>query len=216
MRDILKKIVNPCFPNLTHRQLDPSRQLSGSSNLIIRAAEQKDLTNLSEVLATSFHDQSGIWRWAYPLWRLGIYEDLKIRLRSINPTSQCLVAIEPSSSQLGGGDRLTGTVEIGLRSTFSWQRPLHYPYISNLAVQKSSRRKGIAQKLLLACEQTALEWGFKDIYLHVMENNHHARQLYIKLGYNLCRIEPSWGYCILRQPRRLFLHKQLISTKSYR
>jgi ribosomal protein S18 acetylase RimI-like enzyme len=66
----------------------------------------------------------------------------------------------------------------------------------------------------LACEQTALDWGFPDIYLHVLENNHQARQLYLKTGYQLRQIEPSYGAWLLGRPKRLLLQKHLSTTPS--
>ncbi len=106
---------------------------------------------------------------------------------------------------------LVGTVEMGLRSPPTWisgeLRP--YPYISNLAVGTEFRRQGVAQQLLISCERTALDWGVEDIYLHVLENNHQARQLYLKRGYRLHQVESSICAWLLRQPRRLFLRKNL-------
>jgi ribosomal protein S18 acetylase RimI-like enzyme len=143
-------------------------------------------------------------RWAYPMLRLGIYEDLRNRLRSSSPHYVCLVAVA------GVSEELAGTVEIALRSPYSWQsRSSQYPYISNLAVKTSSRRRGVARQLLLACERTALEWGYSDLYLHVLENNHHARQLYLKTGYQVRLVEPSYSAWLFRHPKRLFLHKPL-------
>ena len=149
-------------------------------------------------------------RWAFPILRLGIYEDLRNRLRSTTPQYACLVAITTVSTAAGSREELAGTVEIAIRSSLSWQfRSSQYPYISNLAVKKSCRRQGVARQLLLACERTALEWGYSNLYLHVLENNHHARQLYLKTGYELCQVEPSYGAWLLRHPKRLLLQKYL-------
>lgn len=219
--------MNPCFP-LLHRQPERAAQPNGASDFIIRAAHQNDLTSLTEILADSFHPRSGIWALAYPLFRLGIYEDLRTRLRLIPPNYICLVAVDPTGStnqgsgeetsslapkaqerQAANADSVVGTVEIGLRPC-SWQPwNSQYPYISNLAVHHSCRRRGVAQQLLLCCERTALEWGFCDLYLHVLENNHQARQLYLKAGYRLHQSDPSWSDWLLGRPRRLFLHKHL-------
>lgn len=211
--------MNPCFFNLLHCQQDPAGQPTGASQLIIRTALQRDLTSLTEILAESFHPQTGIWAFAYPMFRLGIYEDLRNRIRSNSPNYICLVATLSRASgseedtQSSPGDYLVGTVEMALRSPSSWQGwGSQYPYISNLAVRMSCRRRGVARQLLLSCERTALQWGFRDLYLHVLENNHQARQLYLKTGYQLKRIDPSWETILFARPRRLFLHKQLLPT----
>jgi len=180
---------------------------SSTHPIQIRAAQSVDLSGVAEILADSFHSSDGIWGWAHPLVRLGIYEDLKNRLRS-NPSQQhiCLVAFATGS----GGNDLVGTVEMALRLNEFWQcaRP-RYLYLSNLAVHSSYRRRGVAQQLLLHCERIAISWGFQDLYLHVLENNYQARQLYFKLGYQLQQVDSGWGVWLLGRPRQLFLHKHL-------
>lgn len=162
---------------------------------------------LAEILTESFHAHEGIVEWFYPVLRLGIYEDLKNRLRTTPDRYVCLVA-EVVSSQ---GQDLVGTVEMAVRCHPPWQSTNdQYPYLSNLAVDPDFRRQGVAQQLLSNCEQVALEWGFSDLYLHVLENNHPARQLYLKAGYRLHRVEWHWTSWFFGQPRRLFLHKQLV------
>ncbi|NEO98439.1 MAG: GNAT family N-acetyltransferase [Symploca sp. SIO2E9] len=154
--------------------------------------------------------------WAYPMLRLGIYEDLRNRLRSNLPHYVCLVAIAQFSTVTGYREELAGTVEITLRSTSSWQiGKSQYPYVSNLAVRKSCRRHGVARQLLLSCEQTVREWGFQDIYLHVLEDNHQARQLYLKTGYKLRQVEFSYLSWWLRRPKRLFLQKHLTKERCH-
>ena len=209
--------VNPCFSFWTPYEPAPAGQdalAGGVSHITIRTAQVSDLTTLAEILADSFHPQTGIMRWAYPMLRLGIYEDLRNRLRSTSPHYVCLVAVAAVSTVAGSREELAGTVEIALRPP-SWQpRSSQYPYISNLAVKKSCRRQGVARQLLLACERTSLEWGFQDLYLHVLENNHQARQLYLKTGYQLRQVEPSYSAWLLGRPKRLFLHKHLTSVVS--
>lgn len=106
----------------------------------------------------------------------------------------------------GYREELVGTVELALRT--SWQPgSSQYPYISNLAVSHSCRRQGVARQLLLACERTSLEWGYSNLYLHVLENNHQARQLYLKAGYQFSQAESDLLSWLLGRPKRLFLQK---------
>lgn len=206
-------VVNPCFSFLTPYEPVPAGQdaiAAGASQFTVRTAQVRDLTSLAEILADSFHTRTGIMRWAYPVLRLGIYEDLRNRLRSSSPHYVCLVAVATTSTIADSREVLAGTVEIALRSPSSWQpHSSQYPYISNLAVSTSCRRRGVAKQLLLACERTAVEWGFQDLYLHVLENNYQARQLYLKTGYQLQQVEPSYGAWLLKHPKRLFLRKPL-------
>ncbi|MEQ9354188.1 N-acetyltransferase family protein [Coleofasciculus chthonoplastes] len=180
-----------------------------ASRLTIRRAKDQDLIALSEILADSFHSQQGLWRLVYPIWRLGIYEDLRNRLRGNSPHYACFVALNPDASGDSADGLLVGTVEIALRSPPSWQPQGHqYPYISNLAVRRCCRRRGVAGQLLLACERQSLAWGFPNLYLHVLDSNDQARQLYLKMGYQLYHLEPSYSLW-RRHPQRLLLRKRL-------
>jgi ribosomal protein S18 acetylase RimI-like enzyme len=107
-------------------------------------------------------------------------------------------------------DSLLGTVEISVKSPPLFQPwTAKYLYLSNLAVQEAYRRQGVALQLLQTCERIARDWGFRDLYLHVLENNHRAKRLYWKAGYRLQRIEINPLTVMLGQPRQLFLRKQL-------
>jgi ribosomal protein S18 acetylase RimI-like enzyme len=180
---------------------------TSASHFTIRTAQVRDLNTLAEILTDSFHPPTGLMRWASPMLRLGIYEDLRNRLRSNTPNFACFVAVASMPIATGYREELVGTVELALRSS-SWQpRASQYPYISNLAVSQSCRRQGVGRQLLLACEQMALEWGYSDLYLHVLENNHQARQLYLKAGYQLRQAESDCSSWLLGRPKRLFLQK---------
>lgn len=204
--------MNCCFsPSLIPYQLTSTSSSPGASQVIIRTAHLKDINGLAEVLLQSFHSSQGLLCWTYPFLKLGIYEDLRSRLRSCSPHYLCLVATMPVNTILGKGEEIVGTVEIALRSTSPCSTVgSQYPYISNLAVRNSYRRQGIARKLLLKCEQISLEWGFQELSLHVLENNHQAQQLYFASGYRLHRIEPSLSSWLLKHPRRLLLNKQML------
>ncbi|NES81615.1 MAG: GNAT family N-acetyltransferase [Moorea sp. SIO2B7] len=194
-------------------QLTSTELNSSASPLVIRNAHPKDINSLAEVLIDSFHPPQGlIMSLAYPLLKLGIYEDLRNRLQSCSPNCICLVASTPSS--VADSDELiVGTAEISIRSTFSWPTIwVQYPYIANLAIRPSYRRQGIARKLLISCEQTALQWGFNHISLHVLEDNLQARELYFSSGYRLARIESDLSSWVFKRPRRLLLHKQELTS----
>jgi GNAT superfamily N-acetyltransferase len=67
-----------------------------------------------------------------------------------------------------------------LKSTKTYNGPL----MSNLAVSKQFRRKGIAEKLVKEVERIVrIEWGYDDCYLYVEERNKAGVKLYQKLGY---------------------------------
>jgi ribosomal protein S18 acetylase RimI-like enzyme len=191
------------LPPVTDAGASTARQLQ------IRAATSADLTSIAQIIAESFHVQRGFWGWAFPLFRLGIYEDLRYRLSSPSPHHLCLVAVDAS---VGAAHQVVGTVELGLRFSDGWAYANKcFPYLSNLAVDPKYRRHGVASGLLRSCEQVSQEWGFQDMYLHVLENNHQARRLYFKLGYRVRQVEPHWQGFFLNRSRQIFLHKHLSS-----
>ena len=58
------------------------------------------------------------------------------------------------------------------------------PLMSNLAVSRNYRRKGIGELLVKEAERIArYEWGFDTCYLYVEDRNIAAVKLYQKLGY---------------------------------
>ncbi len=199
---------------MTHRLYNQSNQdiFTSVTNKIsspfqIRPASPGDLNAVAQIIAESFHSQKGLWALLFPLLRLGIYEDLRHRLSSSAPHHICLVAVDTEGD---GFNNLIGSVELGVRFSDSWtQSGRSFPYLSNLAINPKYRRRGAASSLLISCEQVALAWGFQDIYLHVLENNYQARQLYLKQGYRVHKVEFSWNSFILRGAQQIFLHKHL-------
>lgn len=179
----------------------------------IRAFTSADLPAIAQIIAESFHSQTGLWAWAFPLLRLGIYEDLRHRLASMTPHQVCLVAVDTS---INGTNQILGTVEIGMRFSNSWVNVRKcFPYLSNLAVHPKYRRYGLASNLLISCEQVCQDWGFEDLYLHVLENNYQARRLYFKLGYRIQKVESNWDSFFFHSSRQMLLHKHLTSQKPH-
>lgn len=203
----------------------PNPTTASELAFFVRSVRRQDLNDLAEMLAVSFHSQEGWLRWIYPLLKAGIYEDLKSRFHARDDHYACLVAVQSlprtaisaglaeqlaSLDLISPREDLLGTVELGVKKPSllqPWETP--YLYLSNLAVRADYRRKGIAQQLLQSCERTALDWGFQDLYLHVLASNHQARRLYWKAGYRLHRIEVNPVALMFRQPRQLFLRKKL-------
>eukprot|EP00908_Phaeocystis_cordata_P026035 Transcript_851.p1 GENE.Transcript_851~~Transcript_851.p1 ORF type:complete len:320 (+),score=122.26 Transcript_851:86-961(+) len=63
------------------------------------------------------------------------------------------------------------------------------PFLSNLAVRKDYRRKGIAKRLCRQAEQRARGWGYSEVLLKVEADNSKARNLYRSLGYRVAAID---------------------------
>ena len=194
------------FFNPTQPQVSPQTGTLPVKQLQIRVATPDDLISIAQIVTESFHSQEGLWGWAFPLFRVGIYEDLKYRLKSPTLHHLCLVAVDAATED----QKIMGTIEMGVRVTDAWigVNP-GFPYLSNLAVHPGYRRLGVGSSLLRHCEQISQEWGFQDLYLHVLENNHHACQLYFKLAYRVYKVESSWDTLLLNRSRQILLHKRI-------
>jgi ribosomal protein S18 acetylase RimI-like enzyme len=178
---------------------------------LIREAHLGDVTQLTELLASSFYGRTGWMGWIYPIIKLGIQEDLKQRIKTEKLHYACLAAQlgNPAEDATPAG-YVAGTVEVSQRQSWPWQGlSPKYAYVSNLAVAQPCRRRGIAGTLLTACEALALTWEIHDLYLHVMEDNVTARRLYSKAGFHLFQAEETTVTWLGLQPRRLLMHKRL-------
>jgi ribosomal protein S18 acetylase RimI-like enzyme len=174
--------------------------------IVVRRLQLDDITQVSVLLSDAFYSEDGWLGWAAPIFKLGIYQDLKTRTLSQSPHYACLVGFSESESKA----TIVGTVEISARPLSSWA--LMGPsvaYVSNLAVAKAFRRQGVGQYLLASCEQIVSSWGYREIYLHVKAENRLARRLYTRVGYQLYRPEvPMWAR-LLMPPQELLLRKPL-------
>ncbi|WP_238544309.1 GNAT family N-acetyltransferase [Gloeocapsa sp. PCC 73106] len=132
-----------------------------------------------------------------------MYEDLRNRLSRSPSDYVCLVATLHDET-------IVGTVEIALRSTYAFNfMGTKRPYISNLAVRLAYRRQGIARKLLLKCEQIALDWGYEKLSLHVLADNYQAQQLYFSKGYKIEKVDSGMDDWFLNRPKKLLLIKSV-------
>jgi len=183
----------------------------------IRTVREEEIHCVADIITRSFHFDRGWMAWFTPLFKLGIAGDLRHRLRSSVPTNAsshksqqqvCSIAVYPDRQQ----QQVIGTIEVGVRTAnYRYLTPHRYVYISNLAVGRDFRRRGVAQQLLKDCEQLAQSWGYSELHLHVMGDNERGRNLYEKLGYELVTTEYVWSILPWQRPERLFLCKQLQS-----
>jgi ribosomal protein S18 acetylase RimI-like enzyme len=91
--------------------------------------------------------------------------------------------------------------------------------LSNLAVSRKARRRGVGQRLCEEVEALANDWGYKEVHLLVESNNAVARSLYEqKLGYRkvelnkdapALRVDIEKGNFLEKTADTLILTKQL-------
>lgn len=165
-------------------------------SLVVYPVTLGDLEPVAEVLAQVFYPPLGLQRWLHPIHKLGIREDLRLKLAARDPHYCCLAAAV--------GCEVVATAEISLRAMAHGK----YPYLANLAVLPPWRRRGIARQLLLSAEGVVQGWGYHQLYLHVVEDNLAARQLYAQLRYTpIQRTSQLWHW--LGIPPQLLLCKWL-------
>ena len=194
--------------------------VNNNLRLTIHQASIEDTRTISSILAKSFYNFPEFAGWIYPLLQFTIGEDLRYRLRSRSPVYSCLVAklanpdwrktrIESSVDYSDSESIIVGTAEITLRSTSFWSSEPQHPYISNLAVAENYRRLGIGSQLLVRCEEIALNWGYDETRLHVLDRNDSAKQLYCHNGYQISQIEANWSSLWFDYSPRLLLRKSI-------
>ena len=194
--------------NITHKIVLNPHQIE------IRPVLEDEIDAVADIITRSFHFDRGWMAWFTPLFRLGIAEDLRNRLRTRSPSNTyhkpqqqvCSIALYIDREQ----PHVAGTVEVGVRTAERYRQNHHrYVYLSNLAVSRDFRRRGIAQELIRSCEQQTMDWGYTELHLHVMGDNERGRKLYQKLGYETVSSEFVRSIIPWHRPERLFLRKQL-------
>ena len=73
--------------------------------------------------------------------------------------------------------------------------------IHDLVVLSSHRGQRLAQQIMRKIEQVALERGCCKITLEVVAGNHHAQQVYSKMGYAGYQLDAAHGHALLWQKK---------------
>ena len=73
--------------------------------------------------------------------------------------------------------------------------------IHDLVVLPSFRGQRLAQQMMQKIEQVAHERGCCKITLEVVSNNHHAQQVYSKMGYAGYQLDAAHGHALLWQKK---------------
>jgi ribosomal protein S18 acetylase RimI-like enzyme len=179
----------------------------------VRAVKEEEIYHVADIITHSFNFDRG-WRGLFtPLFKLGIAEDLRHRLRNRStynndrsPHQVCAIARYDNL--------IVGTVEIGARASSHRTHPHCYVYVSNLAVSSDFRQQGVARALLTNCEQITRDWGYSELYLHVMADNDRGMNLYRKLGYEIVSSEFLWSWFLFWfRPERLFMRKRIVDSR---
>lgn len=182
---------------------------STPSHTIIRRAKVDDASAIADVITLSFNEFNELTFWMYPLIKIGVAQDLRQRLQSLEEEHIAIVAVNISRRGKEIYQEIVGTVEVSLRQGYHRGKKESYIYIANLAVRETNRRQGIASKLLYQCEEIARQKNCDRLRLHVLLGNEVGQKLYLNNGYRVLRIETDLLSLFMAKKRRLLLDKSL-------
>lgn len=182
---------------------------STPSHTIIRRAKVDDASAIADVITLSFNEFNELTFWMYPLIKIGVAQDLRQRLQSLEEEHIAIVAVNISRRGKEIYQEIVGTVEVSLRQGYHRGKKESYIYIANLAVRETNRRQGIASKLLYQCEEIARQKNCDRLRLHVLLGNEVGQKLYLNNGYRVLRIETDLLSLFMVKKRRLLLDKPL-------
>lgn len=165
----------------------------------IRNADYAELNAVSDIVLQSFYERNihkGPWKRVYKLAELNRlqqnfpYQDTDLH--------QMLVAIDDESH------KVVGFVDVDARPCKT-KIKLPRPYLSDLCVDPDFRRRGIANRLVRACEQFTQDIPRTELWIRVKEDNAAAVEMYKSMNY---MIEGNDE----KEPEIIVLHKNFAAV----
>ncbi|XP_038984051.1 uncharacterized protein LOC120111319 [Phoenix dactylifera] len=184
----------------------------GHGWLEIRHMKDEDLDAVALLLAESFNRDKqspggNISMFAF------VVKQYMIERRSVIPHAAVLVGFYKEKD--GEEAQLACTAEIsfdalGAHPAVGTPRPpKECPYIGNVSVTKTLRRKGIGLKLLKACEKLIIQMkAERKVYLHCRVASKGPFRLYEKAGYKVVKKDSILTWLFLKR-RRYLMFKEL-------
>ncbi|KAJ6431561.1 hypothetical protein OIU84_018944 [Salix udensis] len=147
-----------------------------------------------------------------------------IERRAAIPHAVTLIGFYKGKQDTKGGEEeedleeLAGTVEVcfdkrgASASPPTPTPPKNAPYICNMAVKQSHRRRGIGWNLLKASEVLISEMSsMREVYLHCRVIDSAPFNMYTKAGYNIVKTDSIWVLLMLQMRKHLMCKKLLVS-----
>eukprot|EP00980_Cylindrotheca_fusiformis_P012111 scaffold2927_cov143-Cylindrotheca_fusiformis.AAC.1 len=142
-----------------YSSLFAAQKNSDGGGISIRPAEYSELHPVSDIILHSFYDKkihNGPWKRVYKLAELNrIQQNFPYQETDLH---QMLVAIDDESA------RVVGFADIDARPCRTKIR-LPRPYLSDLCVDADFRRRGIANRLVQACERFVQSIPRSDLWI---------------------------------------------------
>lgn len=180
--------------------------------LVVKVMSTEHMGDTEELLTDSFAELMWGPLTYRPLLRLTVREHMVDR-RAFIPHAATLVGLYTEGES--GKWILGGTVELSFNSEGSAEfpptpiPPRGAPYLCNMAVNKSLRRKGIGWHLLKASEELVPQMGSSEMYLHCRIIDKAPFNMYTKAGYNVVQTDNIFALLSL-QRRRHLMYKKLL------
>ncbi|XP_057949933.1 GCN5-related N-acetyltransferase 5, chloroplastic [Malania oleifera] len=183
----------------------------GSMWVRVMRAEEMDVT--IALLAESFAESMSLPLKYVPLLRFFVKKYL-IERRALMPHTVTLVAFYRRGDGDGNEEHLAGTVEVSFdkrganASPTTPTPPKNSPYISNVTVKSSLRRRGIGWHLLKASEELISQMSSsREVYLHCRMIDAAPFNMYTKAGYSVIRTDSILILLILQRRKHLMCKK---------
>jgi ribosomal protein S18 acetylase RimI-like enzyme len=174
----------------------------------IRLATYADLGPVTEIILDSFYVGKTTFRGLLRLAELNRLqqnfphfqkEQHQMYVAVVNNvTANNINATPPTTTTSGARETIVGFVDIDMRPCKP-EIKLPRPYLSDLCVHPNYRRQGIAQGLVMHCQDFVIqrnnnnsnEEDGKRLYIRVEEDNTAAVRMYHKLGYKTQGVETT-------------------------
>lgn len=165
-------------------QEEEEEKEAANTDFYIRDSLFADLTDAADVIQNAFYgDATSPWKQLYKMGELNRLQQ-GFSYADDRELHRMLVAV--ASDPMGGGERIVGFCDIDARipvkeTAYSYNPR---PYLSDLAVHPSYRRKGIARAIVKAAEDFCLQdIQRQNIFIRVEKNNVAALRMYQDLDY---------------------------------
>jgi ribosomal protein S18 acetylase RimI-like enzyme len=154
---------------------------SPPTSFVIREAQEQDIGAAANILADAFSTKGGKKPnfFAQRIERMDTYLTLKSRFETFRYAErsgalQCMLVACSTQDD----NKIVAFCEVDNRPPGGEINPAPRPYISNLAVQDSFRRMGVATALVGESEDIVRSWGEPRLHLRVDNANGAAQAMY--------------------------------------
>ncbi|CAK7326944.1 unnamed protein product [Dovyalis caffra] len=196
-----------------------------TGSILVRVMKPEEMDITVKLLAESFAESMLLPVSYLSLLRYFVKQYL-IERRAAMPHAVTLIGFYKGEREMNSGEEeedleeLAGTVEVCFdkrganASPPTPTPPKNAPYICNMAVKQSHRRRGIGWNLLKASEELISQMSsMQDVYLHCRMIDSAPFNMYTKAGYNIIKTNSIWVLLML-QRRKHLMCKKLAVLKS--